>query len=930
MPGKISNAEAALLGLLSEQPMHPYQIEQEVECRSMRDWTELSMSSIYKLLAKLEKEGLVLRTDEVSPENRLRKQYSVSEEGKKALQAKLVELLSEPEHLRWQVDIGTYNSGLLPDATVRNSLNEYRKALEKSVKCYDELHKFLKDSGCPAHRFAIAARPKFLLRGEIEWVDSYLAQRARDGGEELAMGTDDRIRVIGAREHNLKNVTLDIPKNKIVVFTGVSGSGKSSIVFDTVYAEAQRQLLETFSAFARKRMPKIEKPDVDAVRNISTAIKIDQKRMGENRRSTVGTATEIAPHLRLLFSRCGEPFIGPSFYFSFNIPEGMCPACNGVGSIIAPDLDKILDMEKSLSGGAIKHYQYTAGGYYMNCLKACGLFDMEKPLKEFTGDEMDRLLYMEPMKLKTDTHNATVEGVITGLRRRQYTKEEMTDRDMKFFKAEACQACGGSRLNDRARSVKVGGKTIAELSAMELTELYEFLNTISGPIADPIIKPIMVRLKHMIDIGVGYLSLDRPVSTLSGGESQRVKMARQLNCDLVNMIYVFDEPSIGLHPRDQHSLVSMLRLLRDKGNSVLVVEHDPAIIGEADHVFDVGPGAGTQGGNILFGGTVDELKRSGTITGKYLMERVRKTYARRKPSGHVEIKGARLHNLKNVSVNIPMGVLVCVTGVAGSGKSSLINDIFTAEHPEAIVIDQSPVGRSSRSNPATYTGVFDLIRKEFARASGKSANLFSFNSDGACPKCNGQGFLEVEMHFLDSVKITCDECGGKRYKPEVLDLKCRGKSISEVLEMTVDDASEFFDDHKILLTLRVMQDVGLGYLTLGQSLSSLSGGEAQRLKLAEELHKKGNVYVMDEPTTGMHMADVERLLSIIHKLVEAKNSVIVIEHNLDVIKHADWVIDLGPEGGKNGGEVVAEGTPEDVAKAEKSYTGRYLRELLPV
>lgn len=740
---------------------------------------------------------------------------------------------------------------------------------------------------------------------------------------------DDCITVIGAKEHNLKNISLDIPKNRIVVLTGVSGSGKSSLVFDTIYAEAQRQLLETFSSFARRRIPKIEKPNVDAIRNISPAIKIDQKRMGENRRSTVGTATEVSTYLRLLYSRIGEPLIGPSFYFSFNNPEGMCQACNGVGSIITLDLDKVLDMERTLSEGAIRHYQYAPGGYYMNCLKASSLFDMDRPLKEFSKEELDRLLYMEPIKLRTDTHNATVEGIVTGLRRRQYTKEDMAERDLKYFKTETCKACGGSRLNDRARSVRIDGRSIAELSSMELAELYAFLDTVSGPIADPIVRPMKVRLKHLVDIGVGYLSLDRPVATLSGGESQRVKMARQLNCDLVNMIYVFDEPSIGLHPRDQGNLVTMLRMLKDKGNSILVVEHDPAIIEEADYVVDIGPGAGTCGGEILFGGIVAELKKSGTMTGRYLTERVNKKYARRKPSGFLEIKDARLHNLKNVSVRIPMGVLVCVTGVAGSGKSSLINDIFTAEHPEAIVIDQSPIGRSNRSNPATYTGAFDLIRKEFANANNRSANLFSFNSEGACQKCNGQGFLEVEMHFLDNVRITCNECGGRRYKQEVLDFKYLGKDISEVLGMTVDVAAEFFTNRKLLHILRTMQDVGLGYLTLGQSLSSLSGGEAQRLKLAAELHKKGNIYVMDEPTTGLHMADIERLLEIINKLVEAKNTVIVIEHNLDVVKNADSVIDLGPEGGKKGGEVIAQGTPEEVAKVERSYTGRYLRELLP-
>lgn len=743
---------------------------------------------------------------------------------------------------------------------------------------------------------------------------------------------DEVISIIGAREHNLKNVNIDIPRNKLVVFTGVSGSGKSTIVFDTIYAESQRQLLETFSAFTRKFMPHIEKPKVDAIRNISPAIKIDQKRMGENRRSTLGTATDISPYLRLLYSRVGQPFIGPSFYFSFNIPDGMCPSCHGVGTTISPDLDKILDMDKSLSEGAIDHYQYRLGGYYMNCLKASKLFDMDKKLKDFTKEEMDRLLYMEQTKLNGEEHsvlfNATIEGIITGLNRRQFTKEDMSERDMKYFKVETCPDCHGTRLNERARSVTINGKNIAELSSMELADLDAFLQNVTGEIADPILEPMRIRLRHLIDIGVGYLSLDRPISTLSGGESQRVKMSRQLSCDLVNMIYVFDEPSIGLHPRDLKKLVSMLRMLRDKGNSILVVEHDPKIIESADYVIDVGPGAGTNGGCIMFGGTVDKLKCAGTITGRYLMERVHVTFTRRQPTGFIEIKDASLHNLKNISVKIPTGVLVCVTGVAGSGKSSLINDIFTAEYPEAIIIDQSPVGRTSRSNPATYIGAFDKIREEFARASGRSANLFSFNSEGACPKCNGQGFVEVEMHFLENIRVTCTECGGKRYTKEVLDYRYKGKNIAEVLEMTVDEAIAFFEDKAVRHKLSTMKEVGLGYLTLGQSLSSLSGGEAQRLKLAEQLHKKGNIYVMDEPTTGLHMADVEMLMGIIDRLVEKKNTVIVIEHNLDVIKRADWVIDLGPEGGKKGGEVVAEGTPEDIAKVERSYTGQYLREFL--
>ncbi len=624
--------------------------------------------------------------------------------------------------------------------------------------------------------------------------------------------------------------------------------------------------------------------------------------------------------------------MGPSFYFSFNNPEGMCRECSGLGSKITVDLAMLLDLDKSIAAGGIKHHNYYPGGWYWKSLKESGMVDMDKPLKDFTAEELNKLLYSEIVKVKANEHygvnHVTFEGIVTGLHRRQMGKDDINEREAKYFKIVPCQACGGTRLNDRARSARINGRNISELSAMELTDLQEFLKTVSGPVADPIIKPITDRTQHLIDIGVGYLSLERPVSTLSGGESQRVKMARQLSCDLVSLIYVFDEPSIGLHPRDVTNLIGMLRRLCDKGNSILVVEHDPGVIEHADHVIEMGPGAGSQGGHVTFTGTIEEMKRSTAITGKYLAARQSPTFSRRKPTGYVEVKNARMHNLKDITVRIPTGVLVCVTGVAGSGKSTLINDIFIADHPEAVVIDQSPVGRSSRSNPATYTGMFDDIRAAFARATGTTANLFSFNSEGGCPKCNGSGFLEVEMHFLESVQMTCDECGGKRYTAEVLQYKYRGKDVSEVLDMTVDDAAAFFDERKLSAKLKKLQEVGLGYLTLGQPLSTLSGGEAQRIKLASELHKDGNLYVMDEPTTGLHMADVERLMGIIHKLVEAGNTVVVIEHNLDVIAAADWVIDLGPEGGKKGGEVIAEGTPEEVAKVDRSYTGRYLRELI--
>lgn len=743
---------------------------------------------------------------------------------------------------------------------------------------------------------------------------------------------EEYIIILGAREHNLKNISLEIPRNKVVVFTGLSGSGKSSLVFDTIYAEAQRQLLETFSSFARSRLPKIERPKVDAIKNISPVIIIDQDRPGSNRRSTVGTATEIYTYLRLLYSRIGDPFVGFSNVFSFNNPDGMCPVCQGIGKELIIDIDALIDSERSLSQGAIRHADYKVNGYLWRCIRDSGLFDMEMPLKEFNKDDFDRLLNSEQARVKKEDKNGayyiSFEGIITAIKRRRLGRDDIIERDAKVFKMVPCKACNGTRLNDRALSCKINGKNIAELSSMELTALMEFLEDTSGPVAEPIIGPIKERIKNLIDIGVGYLSLDRETSTLSGGESQRLKMAKQLNCDLINLIYILDEPSIGLHARDNASLIRMLRRLRDNGNSVLVVEHDPGIIESADYAIDMGPGPGTLGGEVIFQGTIEELKNSSTLTGKYLDRAQNGIYERRKAKGYIEIRDASLHNLKNVSVKIPTGIFVCVTGVAGSGKSTLINDIFTPSHPEAVVIDQSRPFRSMRSIPATYTGAFDMIREEFSNANGVSPTLFSFNSEGACPKCKGNGYIEIEMHFLESVRVVCDECKGKRYTGEVLCLKYKGKSIYDVLEMTVDEALEFFDNKKILHILETLQRVGLGYLTLGQPLSTLSGGECQRIKLADELKKKGNIYVMDEPTTGLHMADTDRLLKIIDELVDAGNTVIVIEHNLDVIKHADWVIDLGPEGGSNGGQIVAEGTPEDIAKAGRSYTGQYLKELL--
>ncbi|RPI23977.1 MAG: excinuclease ABC subunit UvrA [Acidobacteria bacterium] len=742
--------------------------------------------------------------------------------------------------------------------------------------------------------------------------------------------------VAGARQHNLKGITVEIPKKKLVVITGVSGSGKSSLVFDTIYAEAQRQLIETFSSYARSRLPKLSRPDVDAIHNISPVIVIDQKRLGTNPRSTVGTATEIYTYLRLLFSRCGLPEIGDSNVFSFNNPAGMCPVCRGLGRELVFDVDSLVDWDKSLRQGAIRHRHFREGKWLWKVVMNCGLFDLDKPLNDYSDEERDLLLFSEKHRLSdhpgNQFYNIHFEGVVTGIKRRNLGREG-SDRgapavEMQFFKFSSCPECNGSRLNERARSVRVNGKGIPELAAMELTELLAFLGSVTGRLADPIVNRMKELLHHLVDIGIGYISLNQPVMNLSGGESQRIKMARQLGCDLVDLIYILDEPTMGLHPKDISHLIAMLGRLRDQGNSVLVVEHDPAVIECADIVLDIGPGAGRQGGEVTFQGTVSQLRESDALTGQWLRNRRGPIAPRRKPAGAIPIRHARVNNLKDVSVDIPTGVFVCVTGVAGSGKSSLIHEVFAARHPEAIVVDQSAVLGSNRSNPATYTEVFGLIRQEFARATGKKPSLFSFNSDGACPRCKGQGQLKVEMHFLDAVTIVCEKCAGKRYIPEVLALHYRGKSICQVLETTVAEAYEFFDNPRIKGRLRSLLDVGLDYLELGQPLSTLSGGESQRTKLAAELQKKGNIYIMDEPTVGLHLADIDKLLQIIDRLVDSGNTVVTIEHNLDVVRHADWVIDLGPGGGKAGGEVVAVGTPENIACTPGSFTGEYLKALL--
>jgi excinuclease UvrABC ATPase subunit len=742
------------------------------------------------------------------------------------------------------------------------------------------------------------------------------------------------IRIVGARENNLKNVTVEIPKKAVTVFTGVSGSGKSSLVFDTIAAEAQRQLNETFTAFARARLPKYGQPDLDSVENLSAAIVVDQKRLGGGSRSTVGTITDIAAILRLLYSRVGRPHVGPSFAFSFNDPQGMCPECEGIGRITTLDLDVFLDRSRSLNQGALLHPEFQPATWYGKMYEASGYFDMDKPLAEYSDEEWHNLLHAKgkiPIDVQGAAMNATYEGVVEKFTRLYIKRDvsEMSERSRQkvaqFVTQAQCPSCHGARLNEAARQCRIDGHSIVDLSAMEATELLEVVRTFRDPLAAPMVDSLVDRVGNLVTIGLGYLSLDRETATLSGGESQRIKMVRHLSSALTEMMYIFDEPSVGLHARDVARLNTLLRKLRDKGNTVLVVEHDRDVIDIADHVVDIGPRAGAHGGEVVFAGTVAELTQAPTLTGRFMRHKLPLKTDGRPRTGVLTITDAAVHNLKKVTVDIPAGVLTVVTGVAGSGKSSLINEAFLRQHPSAIVIDQSAVGASIRSSPATYTGVMDEIRALFARANKVSPGLFSFNSKGACPACQGLGIIYTDLAFMDGLKSVCEECEGQRFRPEVLQHTLRGRSIAEVLDMTAEEAAAFFPERKLQPILRALVDVGLDYLRLGQPLSTLSGGECQRVKLATELHKSGTVYVMDEPTTGLHMSDIKHLLDIIERLVTQGNSVIVIEHNLDVIKNADWIIDLGPEGGTGGGQIIFEGTPRQLLDATGSHTAEAVR-----
>jgi excinuclease UvrABC ATPase subunit len=747
--------------------------------------------------------------------------------------------------------------------------------------------------------------------------------------------SQEYIEIRGARENNLKNISLRIPKRKITIFTGVSGSGKSSIVFDTVATEAQRQMNENFSMFIRTFLPRYSQPDADAVENLSMPIVVDQKRLGGGSHSTMGTITDIYSVLRRLYSHIGKPNVGHSNAFSFTDPKGMCPNCNGLGRKVGVDVDLFLDKSKTLNEGAILFNEYAVDSWGWNLLGQSKLVDMNKKLSKFSEKEMERLLYSKPFKVKVKIGgkdvNLTHEGIISRFKAKYITRDvkTMSERTQKavapYMTMAPCTLCKGARLSQEVLKCRINGYNIAELASMEVARLIDVVKAIKEPKAAPLLKTLIQRLQYLVDIGLEYLTLNRETDTLSGGESQRVKIVKHLSSSLVDAMYVFDEPSVGLHPRDVHRLNELLQQLRDRGNTVLVVEHDPDVIKVADHIVDLGPHAGSQGGQVVYEGPFKNLLSADTLTGKYMKQCVSIKREFRSPTGKLPIKNAKANNLQNVSVDIPKGVLTVITGVAGSGKSSLIHQTFLRQHPEAIVIDQSAVGVSSRSNPGTYTGIMDDVRKAFAAANNVSPSLFSFNSEGACGNCQGLGVIYTEVPAMGEVKSPCEICEGKRFKDQVLAYKLNGKSINDVLEMTVKQALEYFAIEKITSKLQAMSDVGLDYLTLGQPLSTLSGGECQRIKLASELHKDGSIYVLDEPTTGLHMSDISHLLEIMNGLVDSGNTVIAIEHNMGVIKNADWIIDMGPEGGTKGGMVMFEGTPKQLLTAKNSLTSQYIQ-----
>ena len=770
----------------------------------------------------------------------------------------------------------------------------------------------------------------------------------------------ESIRVLGARVNNLKDISVEIPKRRLTVFTGVSGSGKSSLVFGTIAAESQRLINETYSAFVQGFMPTLARPEVDVLEGLTTAIIVDQERMGADARSTVGTATDSGAMLRILFSRLGQPHIGSPQAFSFNVASisgagavtlerggrttkqkrsfsvlgGMCPRCEGRGSVNDIDLTQLYDESKSLNEGALTIPGYSMDGWYGRIFSGCGLFDPDKPIKKFTRKELDDLLYKEPTKIKVEGINLTYEGVITKIQRSMLSKDvDSLQPHVRAFVERAvtfttCPECEGTRLSKQARSSKIDGINIAEACAMQISDLAEWVRGLKQPSVAPLLEALGETLDSFVGIGLGYLSLDRPSGTLSGGEAQRTKMIRHLGSSLTDLTYVFDEPTIGLHPHDIQRMNDLLLQLRDKGNTVLVVEHKPETIAIADHVIDLGPKAGSEGGKVMFEGTVEGLRSSDTITGRHLDDRATLKGQARPSSEALEVRGADTHNLQDVDVDIPLGALVVITGVAGSGKSSLIQGSVSGR-ADVVTVDQGAIRGSRRSNPATYTGLLDPIRKAFAKENGVKPALFSANSEGACPNCNGAGVIYTDLAMMAGVATPCEVCDGKRFEASVLEYRFAGKDISEVLAMPVATAEELFGGgaahipaaHRILQRLTA---VGLGYLSLGQPLTTLSGGERQRIKLATHLGESGGVYVLDEPTAGLHLADVEQLLGLLDQLVDSGKSVIVIEHHQAVMAHADWIIDLGPGAGHDGGQIVFEGTPADLVAARSTLTGEHL------
>ncbi|MEU7581319.1 excinuclease ABC subunit UvrA [Streptomyces sp. NPDC041068] len=739
------------------------------------------------------------------------------------------------------------------------------------------------------------------------------------------------IQVRGARENNLRDVSVDLPKRRLTVFTGVSGSGKSSLVFGTIAAESQRLINETYTAFIQSFMPSLGRPDVDALRNLSAAIVVDQERMGANSRSTVGTATDAYTMLRIIFSRLGEPRIGTSGAFSFNLPDGMCPECEGTGEVSTVDVDQLVDRELSLNEGAITVPYYAVDSWSWQIMVNSGFHDPDKKLKDFTEQEWADLLHKGPVKVKVGSNGFTYEGLVPKMQRTWLAKDrESLQSHIKAFVDRAvvfarCPVCDGTRLAAAALSSKIEGRNIAECSAMEIRDLAAFVRGLDDPAVAPLVASLGELLDSLVEIGLGYLSLDRTSGSLSGGEAQRVKMVRHLGSSITDVTYVFDEPTIGLHPHDIRRMNDLLLRLRDKGNTVLVVEHKPEVVEIADHVVDLGPGAGEAGGEICYSGDVAGLRASGTLTGRHLGHRARLRETVRTPKGQLSVKGADLHNLKDVEVDIPLGVLTVVTGVAGSGKSSLIHG-YVSGRDGVVVADQSPIRGSRRSNPATYTGLLGPIRTAFAKANGVKAALFSANSQGACATCNGLGLIYTDLAMMAGVASVCEECEGKRFTAEVLTYRLRGKDISEVLGMSVAEAHDFFPSGQAHTILGRLSDVGLGYLRLGQPLNTLSGGERQRLKLAIHMAEKSSTYVLDEPTTGLHLADVDKLLALLDQLVDDGNSVIVIEHHQAVMAHADWIVDLGPGGGHDGGRVVFTGTPAQLVTEADTVTAQHLRE----